>query len=116
MTIQFEIRGIKGGDKLRRQVAADLGDLGALIEVTGAHVALQCQREVTPAYQAVATLAVIGPAVHAAARDHTWPAAWRKVITRLREQMEERQRLHKARHESPAPARGPAGNRAKHRA
>jgi CBS-domain-containing membrane protein len=71
-------------------VAADVEDLNSLIAVASAHVALQRQREVTPPFQAVAMLAVPGPDIHAAARDHTWPAAWRKVVTPLREQMEER--------------------------
>jgi hypothetical protein len=68
MIIQFEIRGIEGGNKLRRQLGADFGDCGDLIEFTGAPVALQCQREVLPAYQAVAMPAVVRPAVYAAAR------------------------------------------------
>jgi ribosome-associated translation inhibitor RaiA len=100
MTVEFQIRGMKVDDELRRQVETDLGELRGLMEITAARVVLDCQRDATPAYQAVALLAVSGPDVQAAARDHTWPAAWRKVMARLREQMEERRSRQKPRHES----------------
>lgn len=90
MTIHFQIRGMKEDDGLRRQVGADLEALNSLMAVASAHVALQRQDELTPAYQAVAMLAVSGPDIHAAARDHTWPVAWQKVVARLREQLEQR--------------------------
>ena len=114
MTVQFQIRGMRDDEDLRRQVETDLGELRGLIEVTAAHVALHFQREVTPACQAVAMLAVSGPDIHAAARDHTWPAAWRKVLSRLREQMEERLRRKKARRQGEPQVLGPPSNRGKH--
>jgi ribosome-associated translation inhibitor RaiA len=91
MTIHFQIRGLQDEDALRRQVEADLKSLNRLLAVASAQVGLQHEREVTPAYQAVALLAVSGPDIQAAARDHTWPAAWQKVVARLREQMQQRQ-------------------------
>lgn len=90
MKIQFQIRELKDNDRLRRQLVADLEDLNRLMAVASAHVALQRQAGITPPCQAVVMLVVPGPDIHAAARDYTWPAAWRKVVTRLREQMEER--------------------------
>ena len=92
---------------------ADLEDLNRLIAVASAHVALQRQREVTPPYQAVAMLAVPGPDIHAAARDHTWPAAWRKVVARLREQIEERRSQQTARQKGQPHIHSPADRRAK---
>ena len=97
MNIQFQIRELKDNDQLRRQFAADLEDLDRLIAVTAARVALQRQAGITPPCQAVVMLAVPGPHIHAAARDYTWPATWRKVVTRLREQIDERRRRQKAR-------------------
>lgn len=88
--IQFQIRELKDNHQLRRRLAADLEDLNRLIAVASARVALQHQPGITPPYQAVVMLAVPGPDIRAAARDYTWPAAWRKVVTRLREQIEER--------------------------
>ena len=88
---------MKDEDGLRRQVEADLETLNRLLAVASAQVGLQHEREVTPAYQAVAMLAVSGPDIHAAARDHTWPAAWQKVVARLREQMEQRRSRQTAR-------------------
>jgi len=113
MTIQFQIRGMKDEEGLRRQVGADLEALNCLMAVASAHVALQRQHEVTPAYQAVAMLAVSGPDIHAAARDHTWPAAWQKVVARLREQIEERRSRQTARQKGQPDLHRPTGRRAK---
>jgi len=113
MTIQFQIRGMKDDDGLRRQLEADLETLNRLLAVESAQVGLKHEREVTPAFQAVAMLAVSGPDLHAAARDHTWPAAWQKVVARLREQIEQRQSRQTARQKGQPHIRRPAGRRAK---
>lgn len=113
MTIQFQIRGMEDEESLRRQVEADLEALNGLMAVASAHVALQHQREVAPPYQAVAMLSVPGPDIHAAARDYTWPAAWQKVVARLREQIEERRSRQTARQKGQPHIHGPAGRRAK---
>ena len=113
MTIQFQIRGMRDGDELRGRVAADLEALGRLMAVDSAQVALHHQPVATPSYQAVATLAVPGPDIHAAARDHTWPAAWQKVAARLREQIEERRSQPTARRKDPPHIHNPADRRAK---
>jgi ribosome-associated translation inhibitor RaiA len=97
MTIQMQIRELKDDAQLRQQVQADLDGLSQLIAVTSAHVALHCQWEIAPPCQATVMLAVSGPDIHAAARDYTWPAAWRKVVTRLREQIVERKNRQSAR-------------------
>ena len=113
MTIQFQIRGMKDEDGLRRQVEADLQTLSRLLAVASAQVGLQHEHEVTPAYQAVAMLAVSGPDIHAAARDHTWPAAWQKVVARLREQIEQRRSRQTARQKGQPHIHRPTGRRAK---
>jgi ribosome-associated translation inhibitor RaiA len=113
MTIQFQILGVKDEAGLRRQVEADLKDLSRLLAVTSAQVGLRHEREVTPAFQAVAVLAVPGPDIHAAARDHTWPAAWQKVVVRMREQIEERRSRQTARQKGEPHIHSPAHRRAK---
>ena len=113
MVIQFQIRELEDEDQVRQQVVADVKNLNRLIAVVSARVALQCQRPVTPPYQAVAMLRVAGPDIRAAARDHTWPAAWRKVVTRLREQMEQRRSCQRARSESPPDTHNTANQRTK---
>ena len=115
MRIQFDIRGMNDEDGLRRQVEADLKTLNRHLAVASAQVGLQHEREVTPAYQAVATLAVPGPDIHAAARDHTWPAAWQKVVARLREQIEQRRSRQTARQKGQPRIHSPADRRAKRR-
>ena len=114
MKIEFQIRGVTDDDDLRRTVKTDLESLAGLVEVTAALVALECQPDVTPAYQAVAMLAVSGPDIQAGARDHAWRDAWRKVVGRLREQIEERRSRQKAHGVSQSFAHSPAGNRGKH--
>lgn len=91
MTIEFQLQGIRDSSEIRRQVESDLEHLGRLSPVASASVAFQCQREVTPPFQAVAVLTVRGTDIAAAARDYAWPAAWRKVVARLRQQLEGRQ-------------------------
>ncbi|MEK7684795.1 MAG: HPF/RaiA family ribosome-associated protein [Verrucomicrobiota bacterium] len=113
MKTQFRIRGLKDDDGMRRQLEADLEDLSRLIAVDSAQVALQHQHVATPSYQAVAMLSVPGPDIHAAARDHTWPAAWRKVVTRLREQIEERRNQQTARKKGQPHIHSPASRRPK---
>lgn len=113
MTIQFQIRGMRNEERLRRQVEADLEELHDTLAVASARVGMQYEREVTPAYQAVALLAVSGPDLHAAARDHTWPAAWQKVVARLREQMKQRRSRQTARQKGQPHLRRPTGRRAK---
>ncbi len=113
MRIQFDIRGMNDEDGLRRQVEADLKALNRHLAVASAQVGLQHEREVTPAYQAVAALAVSGPDIHAAARDHTWPAAWQKVVARLRAQIEHRRSRQTARPKGPPQIHSPSGRRAK---
>lgn len=58
-------------------------------------------------------LAVSGPDICAGARGYTWPAAWRKVVTRLREQIVERRgrqtALQKGRPRIPTPLSHKAG-------
>lgn len=90
MTIQFQVSGFKYNDKLRRRVQTDLGKLNRLASATSARVLLSHQPGVATPCQVVAILSVVGPDIHAAARNHTWDAAWRKVLIRLREEIEKR--------------------------
>ncbi|HOW65840.1 MAG TPA: HPF/RaiA family ribosome-associated protein [Candidatus Paceibacterota bacterium] len=114
MIIHFHIRGMREDDELRRRVETDLDGLNSSMTITSAHVVLQFQPEVTPPCQAVAMLAGNGPGLHAASRDHTWAIAWQKVLTRLQEQIEERQTRPKARGDTHPKIRGPLDSRRKH--
>lgn len=116
MKVHVHIAGIQADDRLRGRLASEVQALNDLIPVASAEVSLACQHLTTPPYQAVVLLGVPGPDIHAAARDHTWPAAWLKVMDRVRAQItrrRERQQSHaKSRrgfHTQPAPCRGPAG-------
>jgi ribosome-associated translation inhibitor RaiA len=115
MTIQLQIRGMNDEAGLRRQVESDLGTLNRLLAVASARVGLQHERDVTPACQAVVMLTVSGPDIHAAARDHTWPAVWQKVVARLREQIVQRRSRPTGHPKRPPQLHSPAERRAKRR-
>ena len=69
-----------------------------LISVTAAAVVLEQRRNNAPAFRAFVSLAVPGPDIHAEARDDTLEAAWLKVITALRQQIEQRKTRQHLRH------------------
>lgn len=113
MQVEFHILGIKADDQLRDNLESDLRVLEGLIPIAQARVSLERQHETTPPFQAVAMLAVPGPDIHAAARDHTWPAAWQKVVARLRGQMEQRRSRQAARKSGQPQRHHPGGRRAR---
>jgi ribosome-associated translation inhibitor RaiA len=90
MEIQFHIRGFNVDPGFRRRLEQQLEGLQRLISVSVAAVVLDHRRDDPPAFRAYVSLAVPGPDIHAAARDHTLEAAWLKVATALRRQIEQR--------------------------
>ena len=100
MKVVFHILGVKADDEVRHQWASELQDLNDLIPIAHADISLVRQHHSTPPYKAVVLLGVPGPDIHAAARDHTWPAAWLKVTNRLREQITQRRIGQQARQKS----------------
>jgi ribosome-associated translation inhibitor RaiA len=90
MKTQFHIRGLNVSADLRRWLEQPLERLQSLISVSAAGVVLEHRRDDAPAFRAFALLAVPGPDIHAEARDHTLEAAWLKVTTALRKQIEQR--------------------------
>ena len=101
MKVEYHIRGLRAGDQVRQQLVSGLQDLNALIPIAYADILLEKQRDSTPPYQALVLLGVPGPDIHAAARDHTWAAAWLKVTVRLRQQIEARQNRQETRRRGP---------------
>ena len=100
MRIQFRIRGLNANASLRGWLEQQLERLQSLIPVTAAEVVLEHQRETTPGFRAHVHLAVPGPDIHAAASDHTFQAAWLKVIKNLTKQIERRKSRQQLRHKS----------------
>jgi ribosome-associated translation inhibitor RaiA len=92
VTVHYSIRGLVEDDRMRCQVEADLGRLGSEIPVIAAEVTLAWERESMPPVQAVTVLRLVGRELRAAARDHTWQAAWSKVVSRLEEQFRQPRR------------------------
>lgn len=97
MKIQFRIRGLNASAGLRVWLEKQLERLHNLIPVSTAEVVLERERDSAPAFRAHVHLAVPGPDIHAAARDHTLEAAWLKVTKNLRKQIERRKTRQEAR-------------------
>lgn len=110
MKVDFVFRNMKSDAELRSHLTSDLQALARLLPIAHAHISLARQHETTPPFQAVAMLAVAGPDIHAAARDHTSVAAWRKVLTRLREQIEQRRNRQVRRKQNLPPRHRPNRN------
>ncbi|MBI4325578.1 MAG: HPF/RaiA family ribosome-associated protein [Chloroflexi bacterium] len=83
---------------MRAWLEQQLERLQSLIPVTTAEVVLEQQRDSAPAFRAHVHLAVPGPDIHAAARDHTLEAAWLKVAKDVRQQIERREARQQLRH------------------
>lgn len=107
MRLDFHIRGLKADAALKRQLESDLEGLNRLAPVNSAHVVLEHQRDTHPPFEAVLRVGVMGPDIHAAARDHTWAGAWSKALARVHDQLEARDRGVKARSKRPGPEDGP---------
>jgi ribosome-associated translation inhibitor RaiA len=97
MEIQFHIRGLNVHPAFRRRLEQTLEQSQSLISVTVAAVVLEHRRDDPPAFRAYVSLAVPGPDIHAEARDHTLEAAWLKVATAVRRQIEQRKSRQDAR-------------------
>ena len=91
MKIQYKLRGLNPRAVTDRPMDQHLERLDRLIPISVAQVVLEHQRDMAPAFGASADLAVPGPDIHAAARDHTLEAAVLKVARRLEERIKARQ-------------------------
>ena len=100
MKTQFHIRGLNVSADSRRLLEQSLERLQCRISICAAAVVLEHRRDDAPAFRAFASLAVHGPDIHAEARDHTLEAAWLKVTTALRRQIEQRKARQEARPKS----------------
>ena len=98
MKIQFRIRGLNANAGLRAWLEQQLERLHKLIPVSTAEVVLEREQDSAPAFRAHVHLAVPGPDIHAAARDHTLEAVWLKVAKNLRQQIERRKSRQQLRH------------------
>ncbi|MBI5386026.1 MAG: ribosome-associated translation inhibitor RaiA [Verrucomicrobia bacterium] len=98
MKIRFQIRGLNANAGLRAWLEKQLERLHKLIPVSSAEVVLERERDSAPAFRAHVHLAVPGPDIHAAARDHTLEAVWLKVAKKLSQQIGQRKTRQQLRH------------------
>lgn len=90
MLQQFHVRGLTVSKESRRRLEQSLERLQGLVSISATAVVLEHQRNGAPAFRAFVSLAVPGPDIHAEAFDHTFEAAWLKVIAALRRKIEYR--------------------------
>lgn len=90
MKIQYQHHGLTPREATERPLDPHLDRLDSLLPISLATVVLEHQRDAAPAFSASVDLAVPGPDIHAAARDHTLAAVVLKVARRLEEQVEDR--------------------------
>ncbi len=90
MEIEYKSRGLNARAVADRPMDRHIERLGRLLPISSAEVVLEYQQNAAPAFSAFVDLAVPGPDIHAAARDHTLEAAVLKVARRLEEQIEAR--------------------------
>ena len=90
MKLDIRLRGSRSSARIYRFIQDQLGRLPDLGLVSDARIVLVRSGEETPAWTARAHLAVPGPDLRAEARDHTFEAAWRKVMSLLYAQIEHR--------------------------
>jgi ribosome-associated translation inhibitor RaiA len=83
MNIEIKIRGINGRHELHDSLAEQVRELKDKISITDAHVLVEHQRDVTPAYWICVRLEVPGRDILACGRDHTPLAAWLKARKEL---------------------------------
>ena len=103
MKIQYQLRGLNPRTVTDRPLDRHLDRLDEFIPISLAQVVLEHQPHAAPAFRASVELAVPGPDIHAAARDHTLEAAVLKVAQRLADQVasrRNRQQLRRKRRET----------------
>ena len=90
MNTVLRYRGLNARANWQGLVEARLKKLQTLSQIASAHVSLEWQHEMTPAFLVAVQLEVPGPDYHAEARDHTFQAALLKVVKNLERQIRSR--------------------------
>lgn len=90
MKLDVRLKGWKSDARIRRFVQEQLECLPNFGYVSDAQVVLVRAGNGGPAWTAKAHLAVPGPDLKAEGRDHTFEAAWRKVMDALHGQLADR--------------------------
>lgn len=100
MKSQFHVRGLNVNTGLRHRLEKTLEGMQQLVSISDAAVVLEHERDNAPGFRVCVLLAVPGPDIHAEARDYTLEAAWLKVITGLRKQIQQRKKRQRTRSET----------------
>ncbi len=99
MKVDVRLKGWKSDARIRRFVEEQLECLPNFGFVSNAQVLLVRSNGGTTPWTASAHLAVPGPDLKAEGRDHTFEAAWRKVMDALHGQLADRAARRRHRHD-----------------
>ena len=113
MKTQFHIHGLNIDARLRRWLEQSLERLKSRIPITTAAVVVEQRRDNGLPVRAYVSLAVPGPDIHAEGRDHTLKAAWLKVMSAMRKQIDQRKARQAARLKTNGHVRAQVGRRTK---
>ena len=91
MNVQCHVLGLDMPAPLRRRLEQTLESFQSLIPIANAAVVLEHEQENALPYRVFVLLAVAGPVIQAEARGHSVEAAWLKVTSDLRRQIERSQ-------------------------
>jgi ribosome-associated translation inhibitor RaiA len=90
MKLNLQFKRIPNNESNRKMVTSGLTPLEAELTVTAASATIEKASESTPSYHAALHLEVPGPDIKASASDYTLAAAWRKVMTAVRRELDRR--------------------------
>lgn len=98
MKLNLRFKRIPDTESNRKMVVNSLAPMDEELTVTAAQATIEKNSDGTRSYHASVHLEVPGPDIKVTAKDYTLAAAWRKVITAVRREMDRRLARRKARH------------------
>ena len=99
MKLNLRFKRIPDTESNRKMVVNSLAPMDEELSVTAAQATIVKDPDGTRFYHASVHLEVPGPDIKATAKDYTLAAAWQKVISAVRREMDRRLAHRKARHQ-----------------
>ena len=90
MKLNLLFKRIPDSEANRKLITGEIEPLSRELTVTAASATIQKNSESTPSFHAAIHLEVPGPDIRASATDYTLAAAWRKVMTAVRRELNRR--------------------------
>ncbi len=98
MKLNLLFKRIPDNESNRKLIVSSLAPLDQELNVTSARASIEKAVESTQTYHASVHLEVPGPDIKVSAKDYTLAAAWRKVLTAIRREVDRRAAHRRSRH------------------